>query len=70
MRRKEKILAEEYRKPLQVTERATFRKYSFPICPRCDSVLDREYLTFCNCCGQKLSWIGYGKSKVRKRNKE
>lgn len=29
---------------------------SYPICPRCDEPLDREYMAFCDCCGQKLAW--------------
>lgn len=37
---------------------------SYPVCPRCGSCLDREYLGFCNCCGQKLSWAGLPAAKV------
>ena len=28
----------------------------YPLCPRCNRCLDREYMAFCCCCGQKLSW--------------
>lgn len=28
----------------------------FPVCPRCRCNLDREYQSFCDRCGQKLSW--------------
>lgn len=27
-----------------------------PICPRCDCTLDREYMKYCDRCGQRLSW--------------
>lgn len=36
----------------------------FPVCPRCQVSLEREYCKFCDRCGQKLSWIGFGKAKV------
>lgn len=29
---------------------------SYPICPRCDTTIDREYMNFCDRCGQRLSW--------------
>ena len=29
---------------------------SAPICPRCDCTLDREYMQYCDRCGQRLSW--------------
>ena len=28
----------------------------FPVCPRCHCNLEREYQSFCDCCGQKLGW--------------
>ncbi len=28
----------------------------FPVCPRCHCNLEREYQSFCDRCGQKLSW--------------
>lgn len=27
-------------------------------CPNCHSTLDREYMSNCNCCGQRLWWHG------------
>lgn len=27
-------------------------------CPNCDNTLDREYMSNCNCCGQRLWWHG------------
>ena len=41
--------------PLLVCEYDTQKCF---VCPNCHSVIDREYTTFCNCCGQKLSWYG------------
>ena len=28
----------------------------YPICPRCNSSLDREYQNYCDRCGQALDW--------------
>ena len=35
---------------------------SFPVCPRCDVTLEREYQSYCDRCGQHLNWRGYGKT--------
>ena len=29
---------------------------TFPVCPRCQNSLEREYQAFCEHCGQKLGW--------------
>ena len=51
------VAAYLYRIPLPVRE---VLKYSsglcFPICPRCDNTVDREYMCFCDQCGQRLAW--------------
>lgn len=57
-----------YRVPVLVTEFRTFIiSGNYPVCPRCRNSLDREYMSFCNNCGQKLSWkyFSYKKSKNR-----
>lgn len=28
----------------------------FSLCPRCGGFLEREYMRFCDHCGQKLNW--------------
>ncbi len=33
------------------------------ICPRCRVTMDREFVDFCDCCGQHLSWKNYRKAK-------
>ena len=30
--------------------------YIYPVCPRCKISMEREYMNFCDRCGQKLSW--------------
>ena len=49
--------AVSYRIPLPVVEVVVFRSGDgYCVCPRCDSLLDREYMRFCDCCGQHLAW--------------
>lgn len=45
---------------------------SYPICPRCDNTIEREYMCYCDRCGQRLSWNGFDAAvKVRApRNKK
>ena len=51
------IAAYLYRLPMQVRGRVVFLNGdSYPICPRCDDLVDREYLRFCDQCGQRLGW--------------
>lgn len=38
-------------------------KYT-PICPYCNSLLQNDWQSFCDNCGQKLSWKHFLKSKV------
>ena len=49
--------AVSYRIPLPVTEVVLFRSGDhYTVCPRCDRLLDREYMRYCDCCGQCLAW--------------
>ena len=54
-----------YRTPLRVTRifQTAYDDY-FPICPRCNKTLEREYQSFCDRCGQKLSWRRFSRAKV------
>lgn len=46
-----------YRQPLGVREILVYRSgQAYPVCPRCRSSLDREYMRFCDRCGQRLNW--------------
>ncbi len=63
------ILPEEpdpivYRIPMPVTELVIFRnRDSSYICPRCTLTLTREFMAYCDRCGQKLSWRSYRKAR-------
>ena len=56
--------AVSYRVPLPVTKVIAYSKTTYPICPRCTVSLDREYMSFCDRCGQKLNWGLFGYAKV------
>lgn len=36
----------------------------FPVCPKCGSTLEREYQSYCDRCGQWLSWTELEKAHV------
>lgn len=56
-RESSRIGAYMYRIPLLVTERRIFASGdSYPVCPRCGRTIVREYMCFCDRCGQKLNW--------------
>lgn len=54
-----------YRVPLAVTKIFVLPdNTSYPICPRCLISLDREYISFCDRCGQKLNWDLFENAKI------
>jgi len=49
-----------YRLPMQVRKCVVLAcGDSYPLCPRCGSLTDREYMAFCDQCGQCLGWKFY-----------
>lgn len=59
------IPAIKFRSPLQVTKVIVFSNgESYPVCPRCKITIEREYMRFCDRCGQRLSWKNFGKTIV------
>lgn len=53
---KPKIPPQEYRKPMAVTDWRKLGITYWAICPRCKHLVDREYVKFCESCGQRLAW--------------
>ena len=54
-----------YRLPMAVSEIRVFNKHDgYPICPRCHRTLDREYMQFCDRCGQNLMWTQFRNAKI------
>ena len=56
-RKPSRIAAYQYRIPLPVQKVVVYGSGdSYPACPRCDCTLEREYVHFCDRCGQRLNW--------------
>ena len=49
-----------FRAPMPVAELKVFPdccdRPDCYICPRCGITTEREFMSFCNCCGQRLDW--------------
>ena len=58
------VTAESYRTPMQVTQLRKYRTTAYYICPRCNITMEREFMAYCDRCGQCLSWKGYRKAEV------
>ena len=58
----------DYRTPKPVTELMVFPdcigKPALYVCPRCLITMEREFMAFCDRCGQSLSWKNYKKAKI------
>ena len=56
-----------YRMPMMVKDMLIFRRYPendiYYRCPRCQKLLDREFMAYCDCCGQCLDWSEYRKAR-------
>lgn len=57
-----------FRTPMLVTAiryyRCHYGNTSYPVCPRCGITLEREYQTYCDRCGQCLSWKDFARSTI------
>ena len=55
-----------YRVPLPVKHCLLYpySGHTYPLCPRCDISMEREYVAFCDRCGQRLNWSNYEHAKI------
>ena len=51
-------------KQVMVFSSAYYGEIEYPVCPRCKHTMEREYMAFCDRCGQKLSWDNYEQAAV------
>lgn len=55
-----------HRQPLLIRECVRFKNgYTYPVCPKCQCTLNRDYQAYCDRCGQKLSWRRFYRAKIR-----
>lgn len=56
-----------YRIPMKVNDAIVFprspRDHIFYRCPRCQRLLEREFVAYCHNCGQCIDWRSYWKAK-------
>ena len=48
--------------PMPVTQVRLYPTAAYSVCPNCRTTLDREFVAYCDRCGQRLSWNGYGRA--------
>jgi len=57
-----------YRLPMEVSEvhvfHASFGETGYPVCPRCELTMEREFMSFCSRCGQRLEWENYEFARI------
>lgn len=58
--------AESYRVPMAVTQLRVYSWKLYYICPRCGITLEREFMAYCDRCGQCLDWEYYEKAMIVK----
>ncbi len=55
--------AASYRRPMPVTELIVFCSGSgYYRCPRCGCTMEREFMAYCDRCGQCLNWRQHKKA--------
>lgn len=55
----------EYRREVPVKEVIVFQNgAAYYVCPRCGITMEREFMAYCDRCGQHIGWKGYKKAKV------
>ena len=57
-----------YRQAMSVKEILVFASSEgdagYYVCPRCSITLDREFMAYCDRCGQRLGWHGYENARI------
>ena len=56
-----------YRVPMMVKNAVGFKRWPedeiYYRCPRCQKLLEREFMSYCSSCGQCLDWSEYRKAR-------
>ena len=62
------LLALSYRRPMRIRELMVFPAMrpmdSYYVCPRCQITLEREFIKYCDRCGQCLDWAKYEQARI------
>ena len=62
------LIRMDYRIPRRVSELMVFESHlgtsGYYLCPRCRITLPREFMAFCDRCGQRLDWSHYRSARI------
>ena len=62
------LLGITYRHPMRVRELMVRHADTVPegyyLCPRCRNTLEREFMLYCDSCGQRLDWSRHAQAKI------
>ena len=63
------LLSAEFRLAKPVVEVMSFRSAfgghtCYFVCPSCQVTLEREFMAYCDRCGQRLDWKDHGSAKI------
>ena len=62
------LSALSYRHGMRVRELMVFKSWrpetSFYVCPRCGITMEREFMKYCDRCGQCLDWTMHAQAKI------
>ena len=64
------VSAESYRSPMSVTHIRKYRDTAYYICPRCKITLEREFMAYCDRCGQRSVNRGIKPQNFKERGGE
>ncbi len=54
----------QFRVPKMVSDLMIFQNVSFFVCPQCGITLEREFMKYCDRCGQRLDWRGHKNPRI------
>ena len=54
----------QFRIPQMVSDLMVFPDTSFFVCPQCGITLEREFMKYCDRCGQRLDWKNYKHPRI------
>ena len=54
----------QFRTPKIVSDLMLFQDTSFFVCPQCGITLEREFMKYCDRCGQCLNWKNYKHPRI------
>ncbi len=59
------LICLSYRIPLKVKEvKILGSSGEYAVCPKCKATVDREYMSYCDRCGQRLDWSCYDEAVI------